>query len=132
MASSASSLSSIRGARYITDFDGRYIFCTTFHVDSKNTNFFKIGHTQSTPKLCPACLLSFDEQPGWAELGRRLGMSNLKKIYIFGILMKSCTKYVSASSIGQNFFKSWHPYSSIPFHGKVFFFETHNVAAEFY
>ena len=71
---------STRGARYITDFDGRYIFCKTFHVDSKNNSFFKIGHTQLTPMLCPACLLSFDEQPGWAELGRRLGVTNLKKI----------------------------------------------------
>ena len=61
--------------------------------------FFKFGHTQSTPKLCLACLLSFDEQPGWAELGRRLGVSNLKKNYIFGILMKNCTKYASAIKI---------------------------------
>ena len=35
----------VRGARYITDFDGRLIFCTIFHEDSKNTIFFKIGHT---------------------------------------------------------------------------------------
>ena len=34
-----------RGARYITDFDGRLIFCTIFHEDSKNIIFFKIGHT---------------------------------------------------------------------------------------
>ena len=88
-----------RGARNITDFDGRYIFGTTFHEDSKNIIFFKIGHTQSTPKLCPACLLSFDEQPGWAELGRRLGVSYLENNYIFGILIKNCTKYVSAIKI---------------------------------
>ena len=61
--------------------------------------FFKIGHTQSTPKLCLACLLSFDEQPGWAGLGRGLGVSNVEKNYIFGILMKNCTKYLSAIKI---------------------------------
>jgi hypothetical protein len=98
-----------RGARYITDFDGRYIFCTIFHEDSKNVIFFKIGHTQSTPKLCPAWLLIKTEQASQAELGRRLGVSNLEKNYIFGILMKNCTKYVSASSIGKTFFKSGHP-----------------------
>ena len=61
--------------------------------------FFKIEHTQSTYHFCLACLLSFDEQPGWAELVRRLGVSNLEKSYIFGILMKNCTKYVSPSQI---------------------------------
>ena len=49
--------------------------------------------------FCLACLLSFDEQPGWAELVLRLGMSNLEKKYMFGILMKNCTKYVSLSQI---------------------------------
>ena len=34
----------IRGARYITDFDGRLIFCTICHEDSKNIIIFKIGH----------------------------------------------------------------------------------------
>ena len=63
--------------------------------------FFKIGYTQSTHNFCWACLLSFDEQPGWAELGRRLGVSNLEKNHIFGILMKSCTKYVSPSQFGD-------------------------------
>ena len=101
---------SFRGARYITDFDGRYVFCTIFHEDSKNIFFFKIGHTKSTPKLCLACLLSFDEQPGWAELGRRLGVSNREKNHILGIVMKNYTKHVSANSIGQHFFKSGHPY----------------------
>ena len=95
--------------KMLSDLAGRYIFCTICHEDSKNIFFFKIGHTQLTPKLCLACLLSFDEQPGWAELGRRLGVPNLEKNYIFGILMKNCTKYVSASSIGQHFFKSGHP-----------------------
>ena len=85
--------------KMLSDWAGRYIFCTIFHEDSKNIIFFKIGHTQSTPKLCLACLLSFDEQPGWAELGRRLGVPNLEKNHIFGILMKSCTKYVSAIKI---------------------------------
>ena len=59
--------------------------------------FFKIEHTQSTHHFCLACLLSFDEQPGWAERVRRLGVSILEKNYIFGILMKNCTKYVSPS-----------------------------------
>ena len=63
--------------------------------------FSKIGHTQSTPKLCLACLLSFDEQPGWAELWRRLGVSNLEKNYIFEILMKNCSKYVLAIIIRE-------------------------------
>ena len=47
------------------------------------------------------CLIAnpCDEQPGWAELGRRLGVSNLEKNYIFGILMKNCTKYQSAIKI---------------------------------
>ena len=61
--------------------------------------FFKIEHTQSTHHFCLACLLSFDEQPGWAELVRRLGVSNFEKNYIFGILMKNCTKYESAIKI---------------------------------
>ena len=51
------------------------------------------------PKLCPAWLLIKTEQASWAELGRRLGVSNLEKNCIFGILMKSCTKYVSAVKI---------------------------------
>ena len=98
-----------RGARYITDFDGRYIFCTIFHEDSKNTIFFEIGHTQTMPKLCPAWLLIKTEQASQAEFGRRLGVSNLEKNCIFRILMKNCTRYVSASLIGQIFFKSGHP-----------------------
>ena len=85
--------------KILSDWAGWYIFCTTFHEDSKNINFFKIGHTQSTPKLCPAWLLIKTEQASWAELGRRLGVSNLEKICIFGIHMKSCTKYVSAIKI---------------------------------
>ena len=47
-----------------------------------------------------------------AELARRLGVSNIEKSYIFGILMKN-TKYVSASSIGQKNFHSGHPYWNI-------------------
>ena len=35
-----------------------------------------------------------------AEVVRRLGVSNLEKNYIFGILMKNCTKYLLARSIG--------------------------------
>ena len=86
------------------DFDGRYIICTIFHGDSKNVLFFKIRHTQLTPKLCLAWLLIKIEQASQAELERRLGVSNLeKKKIIFGILMKNCTKYVSASSIRQHF-----------------------------
>ena len=37
----------------------------------------------------------------WAEVVRRLGVSNLKKNYIFGILVKKCTKYESAIKIGD-------------------------------
>ena len=44
-------------------------------------------------------MLSFDEQPSWAELLRQLGVSNLEKYYIFEILMKNCTTYVSAIKI---------------------------------
>ena len=43
----------VRGARYVRDFDGRFIFCTIFHEDFKNIIFFKIGHTQSTHNFCP-------------------------------------------------------------------------------
>ena len=32
----------VRGARYITDFDGRFIFCTVFHEDSKNIIFSRL------------------------------------------------------------------------------------------
>ena len=39
-------------------------------------------------------------QATWAELVRRIGVSNFeKKNYIFGILMKNCTKYQSAIKI---------------------------------
>ena len=38
-------------------------------------------------------------QATWAELVRRLGVSNFEKNHIFGILMKTCTKYVSAIKI---------------------------------
>ena len=31
----------IRGARYITDFHGQFIFCTIFHEDFKNIFFFQ-------------------------------------------------------------------------------------------
>ena len=69
-----------RGARYITDFDGWWIFCTMFHEDSKNIILFKIGHTQSTHKLCPAWLLIKTDQPSPADIVRWLGVSNIKKI----------------------------------------------------
>ena len=99
----------VRGARYITDFDGWYIFCTIFHEDSKNIILFKIGHTLSTHKLCPAWLLIKTEQASKAEAVRQLGVSNLESNYTFGILMKNCSKYVSDSLIRQNFFESGHP-----------------------
>ena len=71
----------IRGAHYITDLAGWYIFCTIFHEDSKNIIFFKIGHTQSTHKLCPAWLLIKTDQPSPADIVRWLGgVSNIKKI----------------------------------------------------
>ena len=38
-------------------------------------------------------------QATWAELVRRLGVSNFEKNYIFVILMKNCTKYQSAIKI---------------------------------
>ena len=38
-------------------------------------------------------------QATWAELVRRLGVSNFEKNYIFGILMKNCTKYQLAIKI---------------------------------
>ena len=85
--------------KFLSDWAGRYIFCIIFHEDFKNIIFFKIGHTQSTPKLCPAWLLIKTEQARPAELGRRLGVSNPEKNHIFGILMKSWTKYVSAIKI---------------------------------
>ena len=71
--------------------------------------FFKIGHTLSTHKLCPAWLLIKTEQASQAEIVRRLGVSNLEKDHIFGILMKNCSKYVLASSIRQIFLKVGTP-----------------------
>ena len=68
-----------RGARYITDFDGRYIFCIIFHEDSKNMIFFKIGHAQSTPKLCLAWLLIKTEQASWA--------AEKNRSCVFGVLI---------------------------------------------
>ena len=38
-------------------------------------------------------------QATWAELVRRLGVSNFEKNYIFGILMKNWTKYQLAIKI---------------------------------
>ena len=92
---------------FLSHWAGWYIFSVTFHEDSNNVFFFKIRHTQSTHNFCLACLLSFDEQPSWAELVRRLGVSNLEKNYIFGILMKSWTKFVSPNQIRRNFFSKW-------------------------
>ena len=37
----------------------------------------------------------------WAEVVRRLGVSNLEEKYIIGILVKNCTKYESAIKIGD-------------------------------
>ena len=54
-------------------------------------------------------------QATWAELVRRLGVSNFEKNYIFGILMKNCTKYLSASSIGRISFKVGTP--TVAMHG---------------
>ena len=49
-----------------------------FPKDYKNIFFFKIGHTQSTHKLCVACLLNFVEQASWAELVHRQGLTDQK------------------------------------------------------
>ena len=38
-------------------------------------------------------------QAEWAELVRQLGVSNFERNYIFGILMKNYTKYLSAIKI---------------------------------
>ena len=65
--------------KIMSDSTGRYIFCTIFHEDSKNMIYFKVGHTQTTHKLCLACLLNFVDQASWAELLRRLGVSNFFK-----------------------------------------------------
>ena len=46
----------------------------------------------------------------WADVVRRRGVSCIDKIYIFEILMKSCSKYPSPSQIRWNFFQSGHPY----------------------
>ena len=75
----------------LSNLAGWNIFWTIFPEDSKNIIVFQNGHTKSTHNFCLACLLSFDEQPSWAELVRRLGVSNVEKKYIFGILMKNCT-----------------------------------------
>ena len=45
----------------------------------------------------------------WAEVVRRWGVSYIDKIYNFEIHMKNCSKYLSPSQIGWNFFKSGHP-----------------------
>ena len=63
----------------------------------------------ATSRILMAWLLIKTEQASPAEVVRRLGVSNHEKNYISRILMKNCTKYLSASSIGQNFFKSGNP-----------------------
>ena len=45
----------------------------------------------------------------WAEVAHRQGVSYIDKIYIFEIIMKNCSKYVSASQIGWNFLKVGTP-----------------------
>ena len=45
----------------------------------------------------------------WAEVVRRRGVSYIDKIYIFEVLIKNCSKYVSASQIGWNFLKVGTP-----------------------
>ena len=63
---------------FMSEQAGRYIFCTVFHEDLKNVNFFKIRSWPSTPKLGLPCLLNFADQAGWAKLGHRRGLSDQK------------------------------------------------------
>ena len=94
----------VRGARYITDFDGRFIFCTIFHENSKNIIFSRLDTpNRRTSSALVACSRA-GTWAAWAEVVRQLGVSNLEKKYTFGILMKNGTKYQSASSIGRIFF----------------------------
>ena len=63
--------------------------------------------------LCPASLLSKIEQASQAEAARQGAWSNIDKIYIFEILAKNCSKYLSASPIWRHFSKIGHPYSTL-------------------
>ena len=76
-----------QGEHHVVEVPTLKKFCTSLNEESKNMIFSRFGHNQSSHDFCLACLLSFDEQPGWAERVRQLGMSNLEKNYIFGILM---------------------------------------------
>ena len=108
-----------RGARYITDFDGRLIFCTIFHEYSKNIFFSKLDTPNRRTSSAHVACSRAGTWAAWAEVVRRLGVSNLEKNYIFGIRMKNCRKYLSASSIGRNFFQSGHPYpQTLPYYAQ--------------
>ena len=64
--------------KFLLDLAGRYIY---FVQDSKNVFYLRLD----TPSLRPLRTTSacFDEQPSWADLVRRNGVSNFEKIYIF-------------------------------------------------
>ena len=77
-----------------------YRVCPIELGDTYFAQFLNWTHQIEAQALhCLACLLSFDEQPGWAELWCQLGVSNLEKNHIFGILIKNCLRYVSAIKI---------------------------------
>ena len=77
-----------------------YIFYTIFHEDFKNISFIKIGHTQSTHKLCLACLLNFTEQASCAELAHRRELSGQKIKMGFIIRLKNeAFKNLSSKSV---------------------------------
>ena len=84
---------------FLSEQAGRYIFCTVFHEDLKNVNFFKIGSCPSTPKLGLPCLLNFADQAGWAKLGRRGGLSDQKTEMGFIIRVEKLSFWESAGKI---------------------------------
>ena len=76
-----------------------FIFRTIFCKDFKSVNFVNVGPCSLMHVLCLACLLNFAEQASWAEPARRGAWSYEYENYIFEILVKNRSKYVSASSI---------------------------------
>ena len=86
------------GAHYITDFAGGFSHAKFFKRNDETHFDFFIIQTPLRPTLGPTCLLSKIEQTSHTKLGCLWAWSDLSKFYIFEILMKNCTKNVSASS----------------------------------
>ena len=71
ISSSHSKICDVRGARYITDFDGRYIFYTIFHEDTKNI----ISSRLDTPNRRPSSAQSGCSSKLSRQAGQSLGVN---------------------------------------------------------